>query len=227
MKTAVLLQARINSQRLARKILLPLSGLSVIEHCMVNLRNIEVNHHILLCDYYSYRTLEPYAEKQGFEIFCGPTNDVLKRFAMAVRYFKIDMVIRATADNPLVSSEIANELVSIYKKEKVDYSVYHDVPKGVSVDVFNGELILEVDSEVYKDDIFDREHVAYKYIRENDWRFDIKDNPAPEKWHAPDLKVSIDTLEEYNFVQNIFTDLYEEEELSVEEIIKWYKSEKN
>jgi len=227
MKTAVFLQARMNSQRLPRKILMPLNGLSVIEHCMANLKNIEINHHILLCDYYSYRTLEPYAKKQGFEMFCGPTDDVLRRFALAVKYFKIDMIIRATADNPLVSSKLANELVSIYKKEKVDYSVFHDVPGGTSVDVINGELILEADAEVKKDDAEDREHVAYKFIRDNDWRFDLRDNPAPEKWHAPDLKVSIDTIEEYDFVQKIFADLYEGEEISIEKIIEWSKGEQD
>lgn len=223
MKTAVLLQARMNSKRLPRKIILPLNDLTIIEHCMVSLKAIEANHHILLCDYYSYKTLEPFAEKQGFEIFCGPVNDVLKRYAFAVKFYKIDIVIRATADNPLVSSELAQTLIDIYKKEKLDYSVYHDVPKGTSVDVINGELILEADAEVEINDLYNREHVAYGFVRDNDWRLSIKDSPAPEKWYAPDIDVSVDTLEDYRLVQDIFADLYEEEPISVEEIISWYR----
>ena len=115
-RVGVFLQARLGSSRLPKKVLLPLGTKSLIEQAMESLKRIEADDYLLLTDKESFSSLELIANKSGFTPLAGPTEDVLRRFAIAIENFPVDIVIRATGDNPFVSSEAATYALEAFKK---------------------------------------------------------------------------------------------------------------
>lgn len=112
MRTGVFLQARLGSSRLPHKILLDLQGRTVLEHAMRRLSLVNTDVHAVLTDSHSYSVINKIcASVPGWECFEGPAEDVLARYVFAARHFAVDRIIRATADNPLVSYRLANLLL--------------------------------------------------------------------------------------------------------------------
>lgn len=215
--TAVFLQARLQSTRLRRKVLLPLQGKTVIEHAMDALRLMKAEVFALLTDYDSLDVLSPYAEKCGFEIFPGPELDVLSRFAMAARKWQPDRIVRATGDNPLVSWTLADRACEIHKKKKADFCGLLGMPLGTGVEVLKTESLLLADAEAK--DPYEREHVSpFLYFRRN--RFSIERPYAPA-YALCDVEVTLDTPEDYRFITAIYDELYHNEPISVERLVKW------
>ena len=130
MRTGIFLQVRLDSQRLPRKALLPLPYGNIIQHAMRALKGIEADVYALLTDENSEGTLRPFATKEDFEMFIGPRDDVLKRYCLAARHFRVDHVIRATGDNPLVSAEMGRAILSIHIREEADLSHFIGLPLG-------------------------------------------------------------------------------------------------
>lgn len=221
MKKAVVIQARLSSTRLPGKILLPLKGGNVIQHCMRALKQTDVDLHILLTDYYSFKELEPFVKEEGYIAFCGPVENVLKRFALATKYFNLGTIVRGNGDNPLASSEIINMALEEYKKTKADYFRFNKEPLGSGAEIINGNFILFAD-DVAEDD-YDKEHVGRKMVESNKFsliKYIQKD--IPEKWQGPNIRISIDTQEDYEKMKKIFDDLYNEEPIKIQDVIRWH-----
>ncbi|MDR1211532.1 MAG: spore coat protein, partial [Spirochaetaceae bacterium] len=105
--TALVLQARLDSSRLPRKALLPLGGRPLIQAVMAALKTVAADIHVLACAADSEAAFAPFARAEGFYIYGGPKEDVLKRYCDVIRLYGPDRVIRATGDNPFVFADAA------------------------------------------------------------------------------------------------------------------------
>jgi spore coat polysaccharide biosynthesis protein SpsF len=204
--TGVFLQARLDSSRLPRKALLPLADRSVLEHAMRALLAVGADVYVLLTDEESSGELAPYAEREGFELFVGAKEDVLKRYADAARDFGVDRIIRATGDNPLVSGECARLICDLHRQEAADYSGFRGLPLGTGVECVETEALLE--AEKLSSNRYYREHVC-PFIYEHPERFIIHQPEAPREYRFPEGRVTLDTGEDYRRLQEIFRLAYE------------------
>ncbi|HUX19741.1 MAG TPA: hypothetical protein VMW69_00790, partial [Spirochaetia bacterium] len=118
----IFLQARIGSTRLKEKVLLPLGDRSVIEQAMRSLKRCDAELNLLLTDYESEDRLAPLVRTCGFELFAGSSEDVLSRYAGALRSHPVEYIVRATGDNPLVSSELVLSLLDLHIRMGADFS---------------------------------------------------------------------------------------------------------
>lgn len=197
----VILQARLDSTRLPRKALLPLDNKPVILRVMEALNNVPADTRILACPQDSLSTLKPLAEEAGFHIFSGPKEDVLERFCMVIRHFSLKRVIRATGDNPFVFADgailINNEAASL----NADYSCYSGLPYGAGVESVSAAALLKAAEET--NSVFDREHVC-PYLYNNPQMFKLHRPLAPIKWQFPDIRVTIDTHEDYERAKQLY-----------------------
>lgn len=218
MSTAVFLQVRLNSSRLSRKALLPLGDMTVIEHAMAALSQVDVKVHALLTDRKSSSALRPYAKKFNFEVFEGPEDDVLSRFAMAVRYFEVDRYFRATGDNPLVSGELAEALLRLHIESKADFSGFLGPPLGTGVELTESAAILAADAEAV--DPYEREHVS-PFIYRRPERFSVERPWAPEEYCYPSAHVTLDTREDHAYIERIFRGLYKGHPIETKQLVKW------
>ena len=223
MRNGVFLQVRLASKRLPGKALLALKGANVLQHAMRALLPIGAEVNAVLTDSRSAEPLAAIAANEGFRIFIGSENDVLSRFAQAVKQFRVDNVLRATGDNPLVSALMGREILRIHEQERSDLSHYHDLPLGTGVEVISPEALLIADSEAR--DPFEREHIT-TFLYRNRQRFKVIEADCPVEFSLPDSKVSIDNEEEYIFVQKIYRDLYLDRPIEIDRLVGWLKSHK-
>jgi spore coat polysaccharide biosynthesis protein SpsF len=218
---AVFLQARLGSTRLPRKALLPLAGDTVVGHAMSNLRKIHASEFWLLTDQDSYAELQPIAEKHCFQCLSGPTNDVLKRYAVAAEKLGPDLIVRATGDNPLVSPELANLLLEDSRACASAYSGYLGPPIGVGVELVSTQALLQAHMSATSH--YEREHVTpYLYTHRD--LFQVYLPHAPAQYCLPEARVTLDTLEDYRHLEQLFAQLPRNEENKTLQLLEYLRT---
>ena len=218
MKTGVFVQVRLASTRLPGKALLPLIGGNIIEHVMRALKAIDADVYALLTNDNSAEVLKPYAKSEKFELFKGPEEDVLKRYTAAIVNCEVDRVIRATGDNPLVSAKLAREIIQVHEKEGADLSHYIGIPWGTGIEVIAGNALLSADR--MSTDPYEREHIT-TYIYRNGKNFKVVEADCPLEYHLPEWDVSLDTEDDYTLLGRIYSDLYRDIPIEIDELAHW------
>ena len=205
--TAVILQARLDSSRLPGKAMLPLNEKPLIFRVMQALNAVKADIRVLACTEDSLSTFAPIAAEANFEVFAGPKEDVLERFCRVIRKYSIDRVIRATGDNPFVFADAADSLNSEAVSLNADYAGYANLPYGAGVESVKASALLRAASETTEN--FNREHVC-PYLYNNPEKFKLHRPPAPQEWHYPDIRLTVDTQEDYNRAVELYAALKNE-----------------
>ncbi|MFP4364081.1 MAG: cytidylyltransferase domain-containing protein, partial [Spirochaetia bacterium] len=199
------LQVRLGSNRLPEKALLPLAGMTVIDHVLQRLKLVEADVYALLTDSESYSRLQPYTDYWGVNLFVGPAEDVLKRYVLAAKEYGTDHIIRATGDNPLVSYECANAIREYHLEQNCDYSGFVGMPLGFGVEVLRtGALEKALD---LTESAYDREHVS-PFLYNNPDMFSVCRPQAPQEYLCPDARITLDTDADYRYISRIFAELH-------------------
>jgi spore coat polysaccharide biosynthesis protein SpsF len=222
--TALILQARLDSSRLPRKALLPLDGKPLIFRVMEALKNIHADVFILACAEDSFAEFKPLASNAGFEILAGSKNDVLQRYCDAIRLYKPDRIIRATGDNPFVFSDAANCLHEEASTLHASYAGYAFIPYGAGIESVNSEALLQAEREAALP--AEREHVC-PYLYNHPEIFSLHRPLPPLQWQHPEVKISVDTQDDYERAERLYHALYQNKKVIYptfgETIISCYK----
>ena len=119
MKTnrTVIVQCRLSSTRLPGKALKELDGKPVLAWVLASMKKVRADHYFVATDQESYEKQLPVCREYGFECFAGPLDDVLARFTMLLDTIKTQTVIRATADNPFLFYEAAEESAELFEEK--------------------------------------------------------------------------------------------------------------
>lgn len=204
MKTGVIVQMRLDSSRLPRKALLPLGSGTLASAVMQRLRRLQVDEYILACDVESAGELEDLASSSGFRIFAGSRNDVLDRYIQAAERFDLGRLVRATGDNPLVSTELASQLIAAIDvletdtSVSVDYAGHIGMPIGMGVELVRLSALKRAAEESH--DPYDHEHVCpYLYHNPDSFRLELLECPAG--YGLPEVRLTVDTLEDYRRIR--------------------------
>ncbi len=216
--TGVFLQVRLDSSRLPNKALLELGGRSVIEHAMLSLKRLPVSVFAILTDGASRDLLEPRAARCGFQTFVGPEENVLERYVFAARQFGVSTVVRATGDNPLVSWELARQVLVEFRRRDADYCGYDGPPLGTGVEIVGVAALERAVRETRSS--YDLEHVT-PYIYRHPGLFAAYRIPAPAAYCLPHARVTLDTSEDYQRLCTIFDELYGDAPVSVFRLVRW------
>ena len=199
--TTLVLQARLDSTRLPGKSLLPLGGRPLILRVMEAFASSPWEEKILACPEDCVSSFAPLAREAGFSIVTGPKEDVLARYCIAVRHTGADRIIRATGDNPFVFVDAAEALHREALDAGADYAAYSDLPLGAGVESIASEALFRAEREASL--AFEREHVC-PYLYGHDELFRLHRPPAPAVWQGPDLRLTVDTSEDYGRAQALY-----------------------
>ncbi len=224
MKVAIFLQARIASTRYPGKLLLELKGKTILEHIIE--RFISIKNYIdeidVLVPYNEVDNIFLYLKKYDVNIFGGDPENVLKRFYDANKLFKPDIIVRATADNPLVDTYHLLKSVENHIKRKSDYTIYLNLPLGAGVEVINPKAIeMAYNNAKYK---YQFEHVT-PYIRENPDIFVITKLEPEEFYKHPELRLTIDEPPDYKLMKIIYDRLYKGSPIDLKDVITLLQKE--
>jgi len=193
-RTGVIVQMRLDSTRLPGKALLPIGGTCLAGMVLRRLRALDVDEHVLATDADGARALADTAREFGFSVFAGPKDDVLARYVMAIEAFSLERVIRATGDNPFVSTELALLAVAIADQHGADYVGLVGMPVGMGVEVVQSAALRK--ATALATSAFDREHVCpYLYGHPED--FVVIRPDCPPEYRLPEGRVTVDTREDF------------------------------
>jgi spore coat polysaccharide biosynthesis protein SpsF len=201
---AIILQARMDSSRLPGKTLLPLGGKPVILRVMEALNRTPAELRVLACTEDSKSAFAELAKEADFTLFSGPKEDVLGRFCLALRSFGIKHLIRATGDNPFVFADAAYTITNEALALGADYAGYSGLPLGAGVESITTKALLLAGTEASSQ--YDREHVC-PYLYTHPERFLLHRPLAPQNWQGHEIRLTIDTKQDYEQAQVLYSEL--------------------
>jgi spore coat polysaccharide biosynthesis protein SpsF (cytidylyltransferase family) len=146
MTTAVIVQARMGSARLPGKVMMDLAGKPVLAYVLDRCDRIP-GIDVVVCaipDTAENDCLVPVIEGCGATLFRGSERDVLARYVGAAAAVNADVVVRVTADCPLIDPEICGDVIELRKAKNADYaSNVHPrtYPQGLDCEVFTFEAL--------------------------------------------------------------------------------------
>lgn len=141
----------------------------------------------------------------GVAFFRGSKEDVLDRYYRAAGAEGAAIVVRLTADCPLIDAEVVDQVIRTFRQEGPDYAsntLERTFPRGLDCEVFGFEALRQAWEEAREP--HHRAHVT-PFIYENPDRFRLVSitagvNLACYRW-------TVDTSEDLRLVREIFARL--------------------
>jgi spore coat polysaccharide biosynthesis protein SpsF len=197
-KVVALVQARMGSNRLPGKSMLPLAGKPLIEHVLRRVARSRTVHQLVLATTPALwdDILCREASRLGVEFFRGPEDDVLDRFFQAAKATRAEVVVRVCADNPLIAPEEIDRLVQCHLASGADYSFNHipamanGYPDGLGAEAMEFSALARLHHLARESR--HREHVTL-YIWDHLEDFRVETIPAPPDIAGQDIKLDVDT----------------------------------
>ncbi|MBR4374705.1 MAG: methyltransferase domain-containing protein [Treponema sp.] len=198
MKIILAAQCRLSSTRLPGKALLELGGKTVLDWSLASMRKVPADAYFVATDKDSEAELRPICERNGFELFVGPLEDVLERYCLLIEHTGADAVIRSTCDNPFLFYEAAialrEQFVRRSETGKCDYITWTGLPHGSGVEMFSAKSLLAAKEQT--SDPYDHEHVGPALYNHPE-KFECVMLPSPAEWNFPNIRTTIDTKADY------------------------------
>lgn len=211
LNVGIIIQSRMTSVRFPGKVMEKLFNKPILQHVIEKAKLIrgekKEKPYIVLAvpdDPVSEPMLE-LADKLEIDNFLGAELNVLDRYYRAAQFFKFDVVVRLTADCPLLNPDVSSEVLQLLLWRKLDYvsncSPIRTFPKGLDTEAFTSDC-LEAAWTLAETD-YDKEHVTPFMIRENQLRkacITQKIDVSYKNWTI-DYKEDIKRLEKEAFAE--------------------------
>ena len=209
-RTVAIVQARTSSTRLPGKVLKPLSGRPMILQQLDRIARAQNLDAVVVATSQNQDDdeLARLVREHGVKLVRGPLNDVLGRFVHAVDEFQPDVVVRLTADCPLISPSVIDHIVERFHAGTADYvsnTMEPTFPDGLDVEVVTAKALRYVDK--HSSDKHEREHVTLGVYRRTD-EFTIENFSDPSGADHSDLRWTVDNPEDFSFVKAVYGALY-------------------
>ena len=196
------LQARMGSTRLPGKVLMLIQGKSILERAISRLRAVPevAGVAVLTTQLPQDDCIVEEAQRLGALVYRGAELDVLRRFQEASQTFKPGIIIRATADNPLIDIGSVSRIVQELRMRRLDYCMEVDLPYGAATAACTAEALAR--THEMATDPRHREHVTL-HIKEHPEEFRISFVQAPESLRYPQVRVTVDTPDDIAFMEGL------------------------
>lgn len=208
-KTVAVIQARVGSTRLPGKVLRPLGGRPMVLVVVERVRSATLVDQVVVATSTDPAddALADLLVEQGVATFRGPSEDVLARYHEAVQGLSPAVVVRVTADCPLSEPSVIDRVVRERASTGADYAsntLKRTYPRGADVEVFTYQALDEAAREARRPE--EREHVT-PFIWSQPHRYRLTNVEAEPELHRPELRLTVDTEEDYMLVAGIFEEL--------------------
>ncbi len=196
------------STRFPGKVMQPLLGTPMIGRQIERLQRVQGIDSLVVATSTdpSDDVLADYVTSLGLPVVRGPLDDVLARFVLAIETYSPTTVVRLTADCPLTSPVVIDEVISAFHEQGADYcsnTLTPTYPDGLDVEVTTPQALLEVADQ--SADPAEHEHVTLGIYRRPD-RFQVVNVAGPIDLST--LRWTVDTPEDFAFVEAVYGALY-------------------
>ena len=205
--TIAIVQARMGSTRLPGKVLADLEGAPMLQRQLERVARAHTLDQIVVATSTDTED-DPIAElceQLGFDCFRGDLDDVLKRFVGAIAAHSPEVVVRITADCPLMSPAVIDAIVTEFHETDCDYlsnTLEPSYPDGVDVEVVRASALREIAAT--STDPHEREHVTLGvYRRPKEYR--VANYRGDQDLSG--LRWTVDSAEDLAFVRWVYAEL--------------------
>jgi spore coat polysaccharide biosynthesis protein SpsF (cytidylyltransferase family) len=218
MKTVAIIQARMGSNRLPGKVLMPILGKPMLWHIVRRVRAAPSIDEVVVAipDGPADEVLRQFCASDNIASFSGSELDVLDRFYHAALLCGADPVLRITADCPLVDPELIEKLIGIYQSGNYDYTAVAagadahrseggSFPDGMDAECFNFASLER--AWLKAQDPRDREHVT-RFIWRQKSIFRCAKLRADRE--SPPLRLTVDYAQDLVVASRIYEELFTE-----------------
>lgn len=139
------------SKRFPGKVLANLAGKPVLQHVIEKCEQIIVPikyNKLIIVAVPDKPESEPIGQlliDLEIEHFCGPEDNVLERYYQCALFFKLDIIMRITADCPVLNPIVCSEILDLLIWRKCDYTsnIYptRTYPKGLDCECFTFDCL--------------------------------------------------------------------------------------
>jgi glutamate-1-semialdehyde-2,1-aminomutase len=198
------------STRLPGKVLLDVAGKPMLAHVVGRLQRATSVDDVVVATSSAAadNPVSDYCAAQDFACFRGDEYDVLDRFYRAATERNADVVVRVTADCPLIDPDVVDRAVALFRQGADYVSTRHPpFPDGVDVEVFSMASLERAWRETTS--ATDREHVTPSLRRADDLRRALLDDAPPlppggDRW-------TVDEQRDLDFVRAVYERLEADE----------------
>lgn len=209
-RTIGILQARMSSSRLPGKVLKPVSGKPMIIHQLERIERAATLSEVIVATSID-PTDDVLAETlsgHGYRVFRGPLDDVLARFLGVIDETQPANAVRMTADCPLISPSVIDQVVSSFHESDADYAsntLTPTYPDGLDVEVVSASAMHQLaDLDL---DQHEHEHVTLGIYRRPE-RFTLHNVVDSTGADRSNLRWTVDTAEDFAFIQDVYAHVF-------------------
>ncbi len=213
MKTAAIIQARMNSSRLPGKVLKTLCGRSVLSHVVERVSRAQGIDEIIVAttDHSVDDDIAAATRVLGATLFRGSETDVLARYYLAASAHDADVVVRVTSDCPLFEGGLLGEMLRSFAVAQksvpgIDYlsnTLTRRFPRGLDAEIFTFAALEQAYRNAARDD--EREHVTPFIYRHPD-RFRLRNFGGDPDYSQ--YRWTLDTIEDWRFIEAVYGALF-------------------
>lgn len=210
MRTIVLVQARMGSNRLPGKHLKEVLGKPLIAYLFERLHRIQRKPLVVL-----NTTVQPkddilaqWAADHAIPFFRGSEEDVLLRYFHAAQAFSADSILRICGDCPLIDPAVIDKVLDyfIVHSPHLDYvsnTLQRTYPRGMDAEIFSMDALKVAVNEAHQSE--EREHVTPYFYRHPD-QFHLANVAFDEDMSK--YRWTVDTEEDFALVSKLIEELY-------------------
>lgn len=210
MKRVVIVQARMGSTRLPGKVLMDVAGRPMLAQQIRRLKECATVDEIVVATT-THPTDEPIvglARQEDVSWFRGSEQDVLARYVGAARQAQADIVIRITADCPLIDPQITDRVVQELTLHTGDCDYASNIesrtfPRGLDVEALFWDALLRIDRLARSQSA--REHVTLVPRSERPNLF--LHRSIADKEDNSDLRWTVDTEVDLQLIRELYEQL--------------------
>jgi spore coat polysaccharide biosynthesis protein SpsF (cytidylyltransferase family) len=230
-KVGIIVQARMGSKRLPGKIMKLVNNKPNLFHMIKQIKKSKLYNKIIICTSKKKENniVRTFCKQNKIICFSGSENNLVNRYYLAAKKYNIDVIVRLTADCPLIDPKIIDMCIKKFLTKNYDFvantSPPHgkSYPDGVDVEVFSFETIKIVNNECKSRS--DLEHVTpfiwRKKSRFKLFRFELKKNFSKYRF-------TLDYKEDFLLIKKIIINFNKNKKLiTMKNVVNFLKKNKN
>lgn len=228
-KVVAIIQARMAASRLPGKVLLDICGKPMLARVIERTRMANLVDDVVVATTLdaSDDAVQEFCENRGIKCYRGSMDDVLDRYYQAALENDAEVIVRITADCPLIDPSLVDQTVREFLDRKVDFAatrlpppLKRTYPIGLDVEVVSFSALQRTWREATQK--HEREHVLpYLYETEGRFKIFVLNNDID----YGNLRWTVDTPEDLELLRVVYQRFLPREDFSWEEVLQLFERE--